>query len=203
MEIAKLFFMAFITIVSGFHFTHTAIAGEICSPTESDIEGPYYLPNAPFRTHLASPEEEGERIVIRGRVLHPDCTIPVRDALVEVWQTDARGRYHGREEGFLLRGRMKTDDSGYYEFSSVKPGRYRLMTGYRPAHIHFKVSHPDHETVITQLYFKDDPYLWPHDACHRACKSNDPHRIIALKRIQREERKSLVGTFNIILESAK
>ncbi|NIN19808.1 MAG: hypothetical protein GTN82_17795, partial [Candidatus Aminicenantes bacterium] len=52
-------------------------------------------------------------------------------------------------------------------------GRYRIMSGFRPAHIHFKVSHPGHEVLVTQLYFYGDPYLWPNDACGKACKSND------------------------------
>jgi protocatechuate 3,4-dioxygenase beta subunit len=70
------------------------------------------------------------------------------------------------------------------------------MNGYRPAHIHLKISHPDYKTVVTQLYFKDDPYLWPNDACGSGCRSNDLLRIIALV----NDGGVLSGTFDIVLE---
>jgi protocatechuate 3,4-dioxygenase beta subunit len=91
---------------------------------------------------------------------------------------------------------MRTDNNGHYAFSSIKPGRYRIMNGFRPAHIHLKVSHPDYETLVTQLYFKGDPFLWPKDACGSGCKSNDPRRIIALKK----NRAGIEGTFAIIMK---
>ncbi|TNF55689.1 hypothetical protein EP227_02060, partial [bacterium] len=62
-----------------------------CLPTETDIEGPYYLPEAPFRTSIADKGEQGVPLIIRGTVLHSDCEIPLNRALVEVWQTDAQG----------------------------------------------------------------------------------------------------------------
>jgi protocatechuate 3,4-dioxygenase beta subunit len=174
----------------------TAAQTSRCQPTMNDVEGPYYLPGAPFRNQLAGLDEQGERVVIKGTIVHADCQTPIGDALIEVWQTDGGGKYYYRAEGFRLRGQMKTDDKGYYQFSTVKPGRYRILNGFRPAHIHMKISHPDFETIITQLYFKGDPYLWPKDACGRGCKSNDPQRIIGLH----DDSGALSGTFNIILK---
>jgi catechol 1,2-dioxygenase len=167
----------------------------VCTPTQNDVEGPYYVPGTPFRNWIAEPDEPGDRIIIRGSVFHTDCTTPVKEALIEVWQTDAGGEYHYKDEEYRLRGQMRADKNGYYEFSSIKPGRYRIMNGFRPAHIHMKVSHPDYETLITQLYFKGDPFLWPKDACGGGCKSNDPRRIIPLNK----NREGLEGTFSIIL----
>ena len=166
-----------------------------CEPTMNDVEGPYYLAGAPFRNQLAGPDEKGDRAVIKGTVFQSDCKSPIRDALIEVWQTDAAGEYYYQNAGFRLRGQMKTDMNGNYEFSTIKPGRYRILNGFRPAHIHLKISHPGYRTVITQLYFKGDPYLWPKDACSRACKSNDPRRIITLD----DEKGVLKGTFDITL----
>ncbi len=177
-----------------------ATEGKVCTPTQNDIEGPYYLPGAPFRTQIADPYEPGEHIVIKGSVLDTDCRTPLKGALVEVWQTDSSGEYHDKDEGYRLRGQMKTDDNGHFEFSSVKPGRYRIMSGFRPAHIHFKVSHPGHEVLVTQLYFYGDPYLWPNDACGKACKSNDQKRIIELKSQKRGGKVFLEGLFPVFLK---
>jgi catechol 1,2-dioxygenase len=200
MEITRTIFMTSLIIITNFYLVHNAIAEKMCTPTEIDVEGPYYLSNAPFRTNIASSEESGQRIAIKGTVLSPDCKTQIKDVLIEIWQTDSKGRYYYKEDNYRLRGQMRTDRNGHYEFQTVKPGRYGLGNGFRPAHIHFKVSHPDYDTVITQLYFKGDPYLWPNDACKVACKSNDPQRIIELKRIQLGEMEYLEGTFNITLK---
>lgn len=174
-----------------------ATSEKVCHPTQNDTEGPYYLPYAPFRTDMSGPEEPGERLVIKGTVLETDCRTPVKGALIEVWQTDSKGKYYFKDQGYRLRGQLKTDDKGYYEFRTIKPGRYRIMNGFRPAHIHFKISHPDYETVTTQLYFRGDLYVWPNDACGRGCKSNDPKRIIELKKSK--EKGYREGTFAIFL----
>ena len=196
-KILIIVFLFSISLVSA--KSYAAAAGGTCPPTQNDVEGPYYLAGAPFRTLLAAPDEPGERIVVKGRVLRNDCKTPVKDALIEVWQTDSRGKYHYEKEGYRLRGQMRADRNGNYEFITVKPGRYQIMKGFRPAHIHLKVSHPGYDTLITQLYFKGDPYLWPNDACGRGCRSNDPHRIIPLQPGKEEGKKILEGRFTIIL----
>ena len=186
-----------VTVTAFFHVTGLSSALETvgCEPTMNDVEGPYYLAGVPFRNQLAGPDDQGERIAITGAVMRSDCKTAIRDALIEVWQTDAKGKYYYVKDEYRLRGQLKTDDQGHYLFSTIKPGRYRIMNGLRPAHIHLKISHPDYKTVITQLYFKDDPYLWPNDACGSGCKSNDPQRIISLD----DNRGVLTGTFNAIL----
>ncbi|MGH8657857.1 MAG: twin-arginine translocation pathway signal protein [Gammaproteobacteria bacterium] len=175
----------------------------MCSPTEPDIKGPFYISGAPHRTVLAGPEEPGERIVIRGRAFAADCQTPLTGALLDVWQADANGHYHDENENYRLRGQMNTNDQGVYEFSSIRPGRYTLEGGFRPAHIHFTVRHPDCEPLTTQLYFKGDPYLAPNDACGDACKSNDTNRIIELTRTGKDGRRAwFEGRFDIVLKPA-
>ena len=189
-----------IIILASIFFYSFKASADICPPTQNDVEGPYYLPDAPFRTNVAAPDEPGKRVIIKGTVFETNCKTPLKDALVEVWQTDAEGRYYYREEGYRLRGQMKTDKNGSYEFNSIKPGRYKIGRGYRPAHIHIKVSYPGYRTLVTQLYFKGDPYLWPKDACGSGCNSNDPKRIIELKT---DKNRTLEGSFTIILEPVK
>jgi len=131
-----------------------------CEPTQPDALGPYYQPSVPFADTLAAPDEEGERLVVSGRVYgDPDCA-PVQGAIVDVWQASAAGRYYfvdpqseSEREAFPLRGRMRTDENGRYRFETVVPARYPLGGGrFRPPHIHYRVTHPDYESLTTQLY---------------------------------------------------
>lgn len=170
---------------------------QVCSPTRSDVLGPFYVANAPSRALLAGPDEPGDRLVVRGRVLGPDCRTPLRHALLDVWQADANGQYHDEKDNFRLRGQLLTDDTGSFAFTTVVPGRYKLEGNYRPAHIHFIVSHPRHQPLTTQLYFKGDPYLGGKDACGDECDSNDPERIVELKKL--EAGRGLAAAFQIIL----
>jgi len=163
-----------------------ARADGACSPTESDFKGPMYLAGAPRRTALAGPKEPGERLRIRGTVFGPDCSSPLPRTLLDVWQADARGEYHWKDQDYRLRGQILTNERGEYELETIKPGGY----GGRPAHIHFTVSAPGHAPLTTQLYFKGDPRL-DHDVCGAACNSDDPHRIVELANGR--------GTFDVVL----
>lgn len=79
---------------------------------------------------LVSPETQGERIRIEGHVYDGDRA-PVPDAVVEIWQANARGRYcHPADQrpipldpAFVGFGRSGTDEAGYFWFETVKPGR--------------------------------------------------------------------------------
>jgi protocatechuate 3,4-dioxygenase beta subunit len=138
-----------------------------CNPTAPNILGPFYRPQAPFRSELAEGVPGGIPLRVSGRVLDTDCT-PIAGALIEVWQTDHQGRYDNDSEAFQLRGRLEADAQGRYQFESVIPGRYVIGESisdygsreaiYRPRHVHFKISKPGFEPLITQLYFKGDPY---------------------------------------------
>lgn len=167
---------------------------DACAATEADFRGPMYLAGAPRRSVLAGPREPGERLVVRGTVFGPDCRTPLSRTLLDVWQADARGEYHWKDEDYRLRGQLLTDDRGEYEISTVKPAGY----GGRPAHIHFTIAAPGHAPLTTQLYFKGDPRL-DHDVCGAACNSDDPHRIVEL----RKGADGLSATFDVVLRSAR
>jgi catechol 1,2-dioxygenase len=167
-----------------------ARADEACAPTESDFKGPMYLAGAPRRTVLAGPKEPGERLRIRGTVFGPDCSTPLPRTLLDVWQADAHGEYHWKDEDYRLRGQILTNERGEYELETIKPAGY----GGRPAHIHFTISAPGHAPLTTQLYFKGDSRL-DHDVCGAACNSDDPHRIIELANGR--------GTFDVVLSGKR
>ena len=113
-------------------------------------------------------EPIGERTIVTGRVLDGDGR-PVRRQLVEIWQSNAGGRYmHRRDQhpapldpAFTGVGRCLTDDDGTYRFTTIKPGPYPWKNhhnAWRPAHIHFSLFGTDFtQRMITQMYFPGDP----------------------------------------------
>ena len=118
-------------------------------------------------------EPIGERIIVSGRVLDSDGR-PVPDALIEVWQANAAGRYAHHVDGhpapldpnFSGGGRCVTDSLGNYRFITIKPGPYPWGNHYnawRPAHIHFSLfGRAFTQRLITQMFFPGDP-LFPLD----------------------------------------
>lgn len=171
-------------------------AGDTCTPTRPDAQGPFFAPGAPRRFELAGPNEPGELLSISGEVVEDDCATPIAGALLDVWQADAAGNYHDAGTEFRLRGQMLTRDSGSYGFTSIKPGSYETSPGaWRPAHIHFTVSKPGFVPVTTQLYFVGDQFLPPNDSC-TGCGSDDHDRVIPLLP---GEGGILMGEFKIIL----
>ena len=127
------------------------------APTESNIEGPFYRKNAPFREKLAE-GVKGKPLTIAGKVLAPDGA-PLGNAVVDVWQADTKGAYDNKSDKFTLRGRIKTDKNGLYRYETIMPGQYDLGESKRPAHIHYKISAEGHKALTTQLYFSGDPFL--------------------------------------------
>lgn len=101
----------------------------------------------------------GEILILSGKVLDVEGN-PVRDARVEIWQTDAFGVYDhpgdskakDRDAGFQFFGSSSVDDDGDYRFRTVLPGKYEP----RPLHIHVKVWQRQREVLTTQFYFAGD-----------------------------------------------
>jgi protocatechuate 3,4-dioxygenase beta subunit len=151
------------------------------SATASDVEGPLYRANPPWREQPVKIYEEyegmgdGAVLFVRGTVTSTDGAA-LRGAVVDVWQTGPDGGYDiwdERQPDFNFRGRFGVSETGDYEFQTMLPkpytvptdgpvGRYLDAVGqhpWRPAHIHFKVTADGHETLVTQVFFPDDPYL--------------------------------------------
>lgn len=113
-------------------------------------------------------EPIGERIIVRGQ-LTDEMGRPIPNALLEVWQANAAGRYLHKKEihdapldpNFTGGGRTITDKDGNYEFITIKPGAYPWGNHYnawRPAHIHFSIFGTNFlSRLVTQMYFPGDP----------------------------------------------
>ncbi len=138
--------------------------------TSSQTVGPFFGPallREDARRHvLVGPETLGERIRIEGRVLDGDRQ-PVPDALVEIWQANAAGRYHhAADQGpapldpsFLGFGRSGTEEQGRYWFETIKPGPVHFDAERLQApHINVTVfSRGLLNHLMTRLYFADEP----------------------------------------------
>jgi len=112
----------------------------------------------------------GERIVVHGFV-KDEFGRPVRNALVEVWQANASGRYRHRKDQYIGAldpnfggcGRMLTDADGHYAYRTIKPGPYpwrNRINEWRPSHIHYSICGDGWaQRLITQMYFEGDPLI--------------------------------------------
>ena len=159
--------------------------------TSSQTVGPFFsgalLRDDARRNVLVGPETAGERIRVEGRVIDGDGA-PVPDALVEIWQANAQGRYNHPldqraeplDPAFSGFGRSGTDDAGRYWFETVKPG---------PVPFDRERSQAPHIVVtvfargllnhaVTRLYFEGE-----------AANEADP----VLRRVPRDRRATLVA----------
>jgi protocatechuate 3,4-dioxygenase beta subunit len=76
---------------------------------------------------------------------------------MEVWQTDTEGLYGPADQQCCyLQGLLRTDDEGEYALDTVFPGRYPEADS-PPRHIHLSLSHPDAESVTTEIRFGEAP----------------------------------------------
>jgi protocatechuate 3,4-dioxygenase, beta subunit len=133
------------------------------------------------RQHAGAPL--GERIIVHGRVTDA-ADRPMTGVLIEIWQTNAAGRYaHAWDDhpapldpNFTGVGWCLTDVHGQYRFVTIKPGAYPWKNhpnAWRPAHVHFSVlGRAFSQRLITQMYFPGDPLL-EHDPIYQSIPNQD------------------------------
>jgi len=143
--------------------------------TLSELSGPVYghervLETDSDLTRQHAGEPVGERIIVAGKVTD-ESGRPIPDALIEVWQANAAGRYIHKvdnhpaplDPNFSGAGRCVTDADGNYRFTTIKPGSYPWLNhpnAWRPNHIHFSLFGPSFlSRLITQMYFPGDPLI--------------------------------------------
>jgi protocatechuate 3,4-dioxygenase beta subunit len=157
----------------------------------------------------------GERIIVHGFV-RDEFGHPVANALVEVWQANAGGRYRHREDTYIAPidpnfggcGRMLTDRDGHYVYRTIRPGPYpwrNSVDDWRPAHIHYSLSGSGWaQRLVTQMYFEGDPLI-AHDAILRTIPSEAAVRqlIARLDRGAGMPLDSLAYRFDVVLRGAR
>ncbi|MFY2822492.1 intradiol ring-cleavage dioxygenase [Ruegeria sp. MALMAid1280] len=146
--------------------------------TENTVLGPFHVSGAPVRAlgENICLDGKGAPCVVSGTVTDENGA-PIAGAKVDVWQTNDEGFYDVQQPGVQpdmnMRGLFTTDESGHYHYTTVKPLPYSIPTdgpvgellvamgrhAMRPAHIHYIVSAPGYETLVTHIFPKGDPYL--------------------------------------------
>jgi hydroxyquinol 1,2-dioxygenase len=145
--------------------------------TESTVFGPFFIEGSPAF-------ENGDDLAngAPGIPCHVSGVVrsvegePVAGARLEIWQADEDGLYDVQYEGLdeaRGRGHLISDDEGRYSFWTVQPEAYPIpidgpvgelleatrRSPMRPAHIHFMVTAPGYQTLITHVFDVADEYL--------------------------------------------
>jgi protocatechuate 3,4-dioxygenase alpha subunit len=137
-------------------------------PTPPQTVGPFFRPSLlrDDRSTIAGPGSSGAPIVFEGRVLDGNGD-PIGDAMVEVWQANAHGRYRHPldtgdaplEEGFVGFGRAATDRSGGFRLETVRPGPVPWPGGgWQAPHLNLQIfARGLLDRLSTRIYLDGDP----------------------------------------------
>ncbi|WP_424813212.1 intradiol ring-cleavage dioxygenase [Roseococcus sp. YIM B11640] len=143
--------------------------------TPTTVLGPFFLEGAPELPLGATvaPAHSGERMHVAGEVRSAGGE-PLPGAVIDIWHSDEDGFYDvQRPESAPIRARFRSDAKGRFHFWTSMPTAYPVpddgpvgdmlkSTGrhsMRPAHLHFMIAAPGHETLVTHIFAEGDPYL--------------------------------------------
>jgi protocatechuate 3,4-dioxygenase alpha subunit len=182
--------------------------------TASQTVGPFFKIGLQplYRGSLANEGVSGQRVTIQGRVLDGDGN-PVPDAILEIWQANAHGKYAHPEDtqdkplehGFKGYGRVPTNSDGSFRFATIKPGPVPGPDG-KPQAPHLLVSvfmRGVLRRLVTRIYFPDEPDNEPGNAADLILNLVEPARRATLIAIPKKSAGE-AGTleWNVVLQGA-
>jgi hydroxyquinol 1,2-dioxygenase len=145
--------------------------------TEATVFGPFHVEGAPHYGHGADVAHgaAGEPCIVRGRVLGLKGEA-VAGAVVEVWQADAEGNYDVQYpdlDRHQARGVLSVGADGRFDFRTIVAEAYPIPVDgpvgdmlqatkrhpWRPAHLHFMITAPGYEKLVTHVFRSGDRYL--------------------------------------------
>ncbi len=145
--------------------------------TEATVFGPFHVSDAP-QYELGGDVSNG----MKGKPCFVSGTVTgingeaVAGATIEVWQADQDGFYDVQNpdlEHYQGRGVLHADASGRFNFKSIVAESYpiphdgpvgKLLEAlgrhpWRPAHLHFMITAPGYERLVTHVFREGDAYL--------------------------------------------
>jgi catechol 1,2-dioxygenase len=146
--------------------------------TENTVLGPFHVANAPERAmgDAITLDGKGERCLFEGRVVDLNGD-PIKGARLDVWSDNPDGYYDVQQPGgqpkWNNRGIFTTGADGAYRFVGIKPVSYPIPSDgpvgkmlahlgrhpYRPAHMHFIITAPGFQKIVTHTFVGDDRYI--------------------------------------------
>ena len=145
--------------------------------TPHTVLGPFYVDDSPVLEPGGNMAEgvEGEPCYITGKVRNLRGE-PIAGAKLDMWQADDEGIYEVQltaKDGPYLRGIYHSAADGGYAVKTIAPLGYAIpMDGpvgelilktdisyFRPAHIHFILTAPGYQKIITHLFKRGTEYL--------------------------------------------
>jgi catechol 1,2-dioxygenase len=146
--------------------------------TESTVFGPFHREGSAdmkMGDNIAPHDSKGVPTVLHGRVIDT-AGKPIEGAVLDVWQANSDGFYDSQlpnSDELHMRGIFRTGKDGRYWFKTTRPVYYSIPTDgpvgrmlkvtnrhpWRPAHTHFMISAPGHDSVTTHVFDSIDPYL--------------------------------------------
>jgi hydroxyquinol 1,2-dioxygenase len=145
--------------------------------TEATVFGPFHVTDAPHVDLGAdiSAGLEGSPWFVSGQIRDIDGN-PIPKAVIEVWQADDCGFYDVQKEGlesYHGRAVLQADSEGGYHFKTIVPESYPIPHDgpvgkmlqalnrhpWRPAHLHFMITAPGYERLVTHVFREGGDYL--------------------------------------------
>lgn len=145
--------------------------------TEATVFGPFHVQDAPH-LELGSNMSEGVKGTpwfVSGTIKGIDGQI-IPNAEIEAWQADDEGFYDVQKpdlEKYQGRAVFHADQNGKYHFQTIVPEAYPIPHDgpvgkmlealnrhpWRPAHLHFMISAPGYERLVTHVFKDESAYL--------------------------------------------
>ena len=145
--------------------------------TSSSVLGPFHVSGAPPLAVGGDMKRDfGGPMLLAEGVNRDTKGNPIPGAEIDIWQTAPNGLYASQDEEqdtFSFHGLMTVDADGRYAFTTVKPVEYTVPSDgpvgdilracgrhpWRPSHLHYIVKAPGFQTLVTEIFPENDPYL--------------------------------------------
>lgn len=183
----------------------SARAASPLAATPAQMLGPFYPPRPDpaagndLATVDGKARARGKPLAIVGRV-SDGAGRPQAGVLVEIWQTNAHGRYHHPQDDspqpldpdFRGYGRATTGANGGYRFATIEPVAYPGRT----PHVHFRLSRGQRELLVTQMYLPDAAAANARDGLFMSLRDSARQRLVG----QPEPGAEATLRFDIVLQ---